>query len=171
MTLSNLTLLLTTICVGLMAGVFYAYSCSVMPGLSRLPDREFLAAMQSINRAIQNPVFFISFFGALVLLPVCSFMKFGHPLLLSSRFIIAATLVYLIGAFGVTVFGNIPLNNSLDKFDYANASGEALNLQRAAFEAKWNSLNLVRALSSVISFILVVIACIYNFAATPNPQP
>jgi len=26
--------------------------------------------MQSINRAIQNPVFFISFFGALILLPV-----------------------------------------------------------------------------------------------------
>ena len=44
-----------TITTGLMAGLYYAYACSVMPGLSRTDDRTFVSAMQQINVAIINP--------------------------------------------------------------------------------------------------------------------
>ena len=48
---------------GLMAGLFFAFSVSVMKALARLPSAEGIAAMQSINVAIINPVFLAAFFG------------------------------------------------------------------------------------------------------------
>jgi uncharacterized membrane protein len=48
---------------GLMAGLFFAFSVSVMKALARLPSGAGMAAMQSINVAIINPVFLAAFFG------------------------------------------------------------------------------------------------------------
>jgi uncharacterized membrane protein len=56
---------------GLMAGLFFAFSVSVMGALARIQPSEGIAAMQSINRVILNPVFFLAFFGtALVCLVI-----------------------------------------------------------------------------------------------------
>ena len=46
---------------GLMAGLFFAFSVSVMKALARLPSAEGIAAMHSINVAIINPVFLATF--------------------------------------------------------------------------------------------------------------
>lgn len=162
MTIANVFLVATTLCVGLMAGLFYSYSCSVVPGLGALSNTEYISAMQSINRAIQNPVFFIIFFGSLILLPICSYMKYSHPISTQFWLVIAATVIYISGCFAITIFGNIPLNNSLDKFDLAHQSPDAITLQRTLFESRWNNLNIIRTLSSLLSFILLVIACICN---------
>src|SRR5262249_16863870 len=51
---------------GLMAGVFFAFSTSVMRGLARLGPAEAIAAMQAMNRAILNPLFLACFFGSAV---------------------------------------------------------------------------------------------------------
>ena len=48
---------------GLMGGLFFAFSVAVMKALGRLPPAEGIAAMQSINVAILNPVFLTVFFG------------------------------------------------------------------------------------------------------------
>jgi uncharacterized membrane protein len=160
MTLQNITLLGATTFVGLMAGLFYSYSCSVTIGLSKLPDEQYIAAMQSINRSIQNPVFFISFFGALILPPLTTYLN--YPYISSNCFwlLLSAAILYLGGSFLVTVIGNIPLNNTLESFNLSGASKEAISLQRLSFEPKWNALNIVRTISSITSFILILIACI-----------
>src|SRR5690349_6982509 len=120
-----------------MAGLFFAWSCSVMPGFARLKDREFVSVMQKTNRAIQNPVFFIAFLGAPLLLPISTFFSYGN----SPRFLLllTATIIYLIGTFGVTVFGNVPMNNALDRFDLETATDEEISKQRANFERRWNN--------------------------------
>ena len=60
-----LTLAGATFTTGLIiAGVFYAYAVSVNLGLATQPDADYVAAMQVINERIQNPLFFLSFFGA-----------------------------------------------------------------------------------------------------------
>lgn len=159
-TFTNIFLAITTIATALMAGLFYAYSCSVNPGLGRLPDIMYLSAMQSINRAILNPVFFAGFMGALVLLPVCTWLHYGTPLSVRFWCLLAATAVYVIGVFGVTVAGNIPLNQALDAFKIDPAAIEAMARQRAAFEAKWNSWNTVRTVAAIATAILTIIACI-----------
>src|ERR671916_3351001 len=42
------TLVAATVAMGLLAGLFYSYACSVMPGLSRTDDRTFVSGMQQI---------------------------------------------------------------------------------------------------------------------------
>jgi uncharacterized membrane protein len=61
---------------GLLAGLFFSYSYSVNPGLKSLADNEYVKAMQSINIAIQNPYFFISFMGLLFVFPVSTYLMY-----------------------------------------------------------------------------------------------
>ncbi|MEO5563179.1 MAG: anthrone oxygenase family protein [Chitinophagaceae bacterium] len=160
MTNPTILLLITALLTALITGLFYAYSCSINPGLGRLPDQEYLAAMQSINKAILNPVFFASFMGTLILLPISTWLHYGQPD--SSRFILLliATLFYAIGTFGVTMFGNVPLNDTLANFDLKSASPESILTQRKNFEARWNNLHTIRTLASLVSLVLVLIACL-----------
>ena len=154
----NLILIASALASGLIAGLFYSYSCSVNPGLGALPDVGYLAAMQSINRAILNPAFFISFMGTLFLLPLSTYQHFGS----GQRFywLVAATLVYAIGTFGVTIFGNVPLNDALDKVNLTSSTAQELAQFRLRFEIPWNRLHLIRTVASVVSFAIVVIACV-----------
>ena len=75
LTPQNSLLFLSVLLSGLIMGLLYGYACSVNPGLNKLSDAEYLRAMQSINTAIQNPVFFISFMGTLFILPVTSMVQ------------------------------------------------------------------------------------------------
>ncbi len=58
--LSTLAVLTT----GGMAGIFFAFSVAVMPGLDAAKATAAIASMQSINQKIQNPVFLLTFVGA-----------------------------------------------------------------------------------------------------------
>lgn len=166
MTLSNAILALAVALTALSAGLFYAYSCSVNPGLGRLPDDQYLAAMQSINRAILNPVFFLSFIGTLILLPLAAWLNYQGA---SQRFIMlaAAAVVHAVGTFCVTIFGNVPLNNVLDALDLSTASPEKMKEIRQAFEISWGRLHQVRTLANLGALILAIVACLSH--ALPAP--
>lgn len=162
MKMTTTLLIITATLTALIGGLFYAYSCSVILGLGKLSDAEYLKSMQSINREILNPVFFMSFMGTAILLPVMTFILRGqNPAFL---FLLSATLVYLIGVFGITMVGNVPLNNQLDQFDIMNSSTEAMRKMREGFENRWNFLNHIRSICSAVSIVLVICACIgYKF--------
>jgi uncharacterized membrane protein len=164
MVTQNLVLIITAISTGLIAGLFYAYSCSVNPGLGKLSGEGYLAAMQSINREILNPVFFASFMGTLIFLPVSTWMQYRAGVSTTFWLLLAATLLYAIGTFGVTMFGNVPLNDALDKFSLQGASGEEITRHRAQFEIPWNRLHTVRTVASVAALALVIIACVNRSA-------
>jgi uncharacterized membrane protein len=157
-TITNIILVITATMIALMSGLFYAWSCSVMSGFARLNYREFVSAMQKTNRAIQNPVFFAAFFGAPLFLIFSTVFHYNQ----TNRFalLLAAAIIYLIGNFGVTMFGNVPLNNTLDRFNLESASDEETALQRANFGRRWNNLNTIRTVSSTLAVILVVTACL-----------
>ncbi|MBO9204545.1 MULTISPECIES: anthrone oxygenase family protein [Niastella] len=166
MTFANLVLLATAFTTALIAGLFYAYSCSVNPGLGKLSDANYLLAMQSINREILNPVFFMSFMGTLVLLPVCTWLQYAPSIPLRFYLLLGATLVYGVGTFGVTIFGNVPLNNALDAMQIHSVSAEALKQQRTLFEKPWNQLHAIRTMANAIALVLVLLACIVKQGAT-----
>ena len=153
----QIILILTILACGLIAGVFYSYSCSVNPGLKNLSDTGYLQSMQQINRAILNPVFFASFMGTLILLPLSTWLGRGHLSSTQFYYFLAASIIYIIGAFGVTIAGNVPLNEALDRFDISSATTEQIKLHRQQFESKWNQLHLIRTLASVASFLLVIL--------------
>lgn len=150
-------LLPTALLTALISGFFYAYSCSVNPGLAQLKDAEYLRAMQSINRAVLNPVFFAGFFGALVLLPVSTWIWFRVEGFSSGFFLLlASSLIYLTGVFGVTAAGNVPLNESLDKFSIGTASPQEISDRRKTFERPWNRYHRIRTWANGFSLLLLL---------------
>ena len=160
LTVQNSLLFLSVLLSALIMGLLYGYACSVNPGLHKLGNVEYLAAMQSINKEIQNPFFFISFMGTLLVLPAATWYSRSHASPICFYLLLAATIVYFVGVIGVTALGNIPLNNTLDRFDIAQASATDLLQQRKAFETPWNTFHLVRTLFSVITTMLTIAATI-----------
>lgn len=161
-TMHTIILLFTATATALIGGLFYAYSCSVNPGLARLPDNQYIAAMQSINLAIINPLFMLSFIGSLLLLPVCTYMQYSSPATDRFYLLLLATIVYAAGVFGVTLLGNVPLNDALAKIDLQKASPEEISAQRLLFEKPWNNLHRVRSIASSLTIVLVVMACMFD---------
>lgn len=159
----NIYQLLYLTCIaltGLLAGLFYGYQCSVINGLGRLNDKEYLLAFQSINKAILNPVFFLSFMGSLLILATSTFIfyKTGYTQILP--YVVISLLIYAIGVFGITVAFNVPLNESLASFDINTLSVNELKETRLQFESTWNKWHLIRTLASITSFICLIIPLI-----------
>ena len=145
---------------GLMAGIFFTWSNAVKPGIGKLGDIEYLKALQSMNRVILNNSFKIIFGCAIItvtLVPI--FYLDLYPKKIFWLFIFTL-VIYWIGAFGVTVFGNIPLNEKLDKTNVESISTQKIKVLRRSIEFKWNNLNLIRTISSFITFILLIISFI-----------
>jgi uncharacterized membrane protein len=145
---------------GLAAGLFYSYDCSVINGLGNLPDREYLMAFQSINRAILNPYFFMSFMGSLLLLPVAAWISYKGGHYASFYFMLSAAIIYVVGVFGITMAGNVPLNDMLDRFDIGHATPGALEAFRQKFETKWNPLHHIRTYAAILAFVASIISII-----------
>ena len=158
MTLQTTIQVAAVILAGLAAGLFYSWDCAIVGGLGNLPDDQYLAAFQSINRVILNPYFFMSFMGSLILLPIAAWMTYKTGNTSAFYFMLAAAILYALGVFGVTIGGNVPLNDMVDKLDITNASSEAIKAMRLKFEANWNSLQHIRTYSAILAFIAAVIS-------------
>jgi uncharacterized membrane protein len=133
-----------TVTTGLLAGLYYAYACSVMVALAKSDDRTFIQVMQRINRAIENPAFFASFFGAPLLTAIAVSRWHREPAV--SRWTTAALALHAV-AFVVTAGVNLPLNNEL-----ANA-GDPTTMPapaavRGRFEDRWLAWNVVRTVAT-----------------------
>jgi uncharacterized membrane protein len=162
MTTSNIILTITALTTALMAGLFFSWSVSVTPGLARVGTPEYLASFQAMNRAILNPVFLSCFMGTAILLPVSTYLQYCQPVTISFWFLLTASVLYIIGVFGVTMAGNVPLNDMLDAFQIENATTQSMEEMRNKFEHTWNRLNMIRTLSSIAAIVLVILACL-NF--------
>jgi len=153
-------LFITILFSGLIAGLLYGYSCSVNNGLKNLADNEYLKAMQSINVAIQNPLFFIVFMGLLILFPFLSYRVYSVSNVNSFYLVVASAVIYFIGVFGVTILGNVPLNERLARFDIPGASLKEISAMRQVFEKPWNNYHAIRTIASILSFGLTIVALI-----------
>jgi hypothetical protein len=91
--------LVTALGCGLIAGVFFAFSAFIMKALSRLQPAQGIAAMQSINIAVINPLFLGVFLGAgvaCVAVAISSLLAWHQP---GSAYLLAGSLLYTVGAF------------------------------------------------------------------------
>jgi uncharacterized membrane protein len=144
--MSTVVLVAALVAAGLIAGLFYAYACSVMPGLARGDDRTFVEGMRGINIAIVNPVFLLTFLGAPLLAGVAVFLNPGPRPWVIAGFVLLVAMVVITGVV------NIPLNNALD------SGGDDYAAVRAAFETTWVRWNVLRALVSTAGFGCLVAA-------------
>lgn len=160
--MKTIILLITTLSSGLMAGLFFAWSISVTPGLAKVGDKIYLQGFQSMNRAIINPVFLIFFMGLAVLLPLLSYLYYQSPMGTQFWYIISATILYLVGVMTITFFGNVPMNNTLEILQIDLMKPEQMGSFRLGFEGKWNKLNMIRTICSSLAFASLIMACLQN---------
>ncbi|OKI73938.1 anthrone oxygenase family protein [Micromonospora sp. CB01531] len=138
-------LVAATLLTGLMAGLFFAYSCSVMPGLAATDDRSFVQTMRWINRRILNGWFLTAFLGSMVLLVAAVALHFRNGPVLAWT---GAALVLYGATLVITMRWNVPLNDQLDRAGPADDPAEV----RGRFEAPWVRWNLARTITSVVAF-------------------
>jgi len=155
----SIVMLGSVVLTGLSAGLFYAWTVSVIPGTKMVKDVTYLETMQSINKAILNPAFFLIFFGCIVLLSIASIYEFNTNKL-TFGFILSSSITYLVGTIGVTGLGNVPLNDQLEVLKIVEMGSEKITEFRKYYESNWNRLHLIRTVFAVISFILAVLALI-----------
>jgi uncharacterized membrane protein len=153
-------LLLTTLFTGLIAGVFFTWTNAITPGIGRLDDVNYLRAFQNMNRTITNPLFYIVIIGPLLLSPLAAYFYKSSDNAIILWAIIGASILYFLGVFVVTILGNIPLNNMLEKSLLTDISLEAAKNLRDKFEVKWNNFHLIRTITSTASFLLLILACL-----------
>ncbi|MEL6890140.1 MAG: anthrone oxygenase family protein [Actinomycetota bacterium] len=153
-------LLLTTsiVATGLMAGLFYGWSVSVIPGTRRLASSDYVGLMQHINREILTPRFLVPFVGIPLLLGAAAFTQFRAGDQRRGALIAASAATYLVGVFGVTAARNVPLNDALDAFDLTGATADQIDDRRTTYERRWNRWNTVRTIANVAAFSLVAAA-------------
>src|SRR5690606_1390156 len=146
-----------TFCSALIAGFFFSYAVSVNWGLEKLEDKAYLQAMQHINRVILNPAFLGCFLGANILLIASTFQYY---LIDSPRFfpLLAGTIFYTVGVFGITGVRNVPLNNQLEQFVIDDATDTSLRNMRSIFERPWIFWNTIRTWSALVALMCLIVA-------------
>ena len=154
--IKTISLFASVVLTGLSAGLFYAWSVSVIPGTQKVSDLSYLETMQSINRAILNPLFFIVFFGSIVALGVAASYQFQTDKL-AFGLLLASSLLYLLGTIAVTGMGNVPLNNELEAMDLSALDLERMKSFRDYYETKWNRFHTIRTLCALASFLISLI--------------
>lgn len=136
--------LLTAVGCALVGGVFFAFSTFVLPALARLPSAQGTAAMRSINVLAVRPPLLVALFGtalACLVLGVATVVG-GGPVT-----VLLGCVLYVVGVVGVTVAGNVPLNNRLE-------AGEMTFADYVPPWARWNHLRSVAALGAAVLVLL-----------------
>ena len=155
--IENTAIILLIVLTGLSAGLCFTWSNSITSGLGRLDNLGYLSAFQKINRTILNPTFFIVFFGPFFL-SIINIYVFRNASSNIKGLLIAAAIIYTVGVVVVTIFGNVPLNELVDKTNLNTASAEDLKTLRVTFETKWNQFHTIRTVTSIIAFVLLIIS-------------
>ncbi|ABA24003.1 conserved hypothetical protein [Trichormus variabilis ATCC 29413] len=143
---------------GLMAGVFFAFSTFVMNALARLQPTQGIVAMQSINITVINPLFMTAFLGtgvACMILLISLLLNRHQP---SAVYLLAGSLLYLFGTFGVTIIFNVPLNKALAIANPDSTDGVKL---WTSYLTNWTFWNHIRTAAALAASALLTIALRY----------
>ncbi|WP_414755026.1 DUF1772 domain-containing protein [Anabaena sp. CCY 9910] len=141
-----------------MAGVFFAFSTFVMNALARLQPTQGIAAMQSINITVINPLFMTAFLGtgvACMILLISLLLNRHQP---SAVYLLAGSLLYIFGTFGVTIIFNVPLNKALAIANPDSTDGVKL---WTSYLTNWTFWNHIRTAAALAASALLTIALRY----------
>lgn len=147
--------LATALGSGLNAGVFFAFSTFVMRSLAKLSAPMGIAAMQSINVVAISPAFMAALFGtaaACVAVSIAALVAWDEP---STGYLLAGSVLYLVGTIAVTMAYNVPRNDALAELrpDGADAASDW-----DRYVAEWTAWNHVRAAAALAAAALLTVA-------------
>ena len=137
----------------LVAGIFFAFSTFIMAALGRLPAEQGVAAMQSINITVINPLFMLAFMGTGVLclaLLAGAYFRWDET---AGKLILLGSVIYLVGCIGVTMVLNVPLNDALAVAQPGTPEAATLWTR---YLADWTFWNRVRTVAPLVAAGLFV---------------
>lgn len=137
--------LMSALGAGLMSGVFFAYSTSVVRALGRLPDSQAISGMQAINVVIINPWFMTAFLGTAAACCFVGIWSWAHWGDRGTLLLASGSMLYLVGALAVTVVVHVPMNESLAAIP---AEGDLAVHQWASYYPTWVYWNHLRGLAA-----------------------
>ncbi|MFB6784927.1 DUF1772 domain-containing protein [Streptomyces sp. NPDC056352] len=127
-----------------MAGLFFAFDVSVMPGLNSTSDRTFATVMQNFNSEINgNGLFGLVFTGALLTVGAATTIEYRRGRRQVAFWAGLATVLYLVVLL-ITFCVNIPLNNKL--VDLGNPAKTHDFSVIDKFRTTWETTNIMRTL-------------------------
>ncbi|MET0534650.1 MAG: anthrone oxygenase family protein [Steroidobacter sp.] len=133
---------------GVMGGLFFVFSNTIMSAFDRLPNGGGVPAMQRINEVILNPLFFFVFFGTGIVSVVLLIFYVTHLSQPGALLACIGAVVYIVGAIGVTMACNVPLNNKLAAVP---ASAKDLAAHWQAYRGPWTHWNHVRTITCTLA--------------------
>ena len=151
----------SVILCALVTGFIFTYAIVVMPGFSKLSDKEFIKAFQVTDEVIQNnqPLFMITWIGSIISILLTIIVATATTGLSNSWLIILVGFIYLLGVQGVTIVIHLPLNNHIQKMNIDKMTDKDLGEERRKFQKKWNFFNNIRtsvAFSVCVTLILIL---------------
>ena len=140
---------------GAIFGFFYAWVCSTMWGLDRLPPGTAIAAMQAMNASVRNVVFAPAFFATGPVLAAAAALAWRAGVPGTALWLAAAAVTYVGGAMLPTLVVNVPMNQALALADPAAADAGKV---WAAYSARWQTWNQLRTLFSGAALLMCGLA-------------
>jgi uncharacterized membrane protein len=142
---------------GLVSGIFYAFSTSVMRALATIAPTHGIIAMQSINVAVFNAWFMGALFGTAAFCLVLAIVSLVFWQLPGAGYILAGSLLYLVGTILVTIVFNVPLNGALAAIKATSADSAQLWARYLADWTWWNHVRSAAALAAAALFIVALV--------------
>lgn len=139
----------------LIGGVFKAFSEFVMAGLLRAKPAGGIEAMQQINRTVLRTEFVFALVAMGIIAPLVA--VYGVIALdgVARAALVLAALIYVPSVFLMTIAGNVPMSNRLDRLD--QTSDEAARYW-TAYGRDWTRLNHFRTLGCILTAALYAVA-------------
>ncbi|MGH4016681.1 MAG: DUF1772 domain-containing protein [Pseudonocardiaceae bacterium] len=161
------TLLPATVTMGLTAGVFGDWAHTIMRGLGTTDDRTFVGAVQALDQAIINPLFMLTFMGALAFTGVAAVLYLrddDHSVL---PWVAVAFGLYL-AAFVITMAVHEPLNYVLRAAGDPDRIANLAAVRDAFHETRWVAWHIVRTIATTAAFGCLAWALVLHGRATAD---
>lgn len=142
----DISLIFSILSCSLVTGFIFTYAIVVLPGFSKLDDKEYIRAFQVTDEVIQNnqPLFMLTWIGSIISVLGAILASILSPDLGETWFIVLIGVVYLLGVQGITITIHLPMNNHIKDLNLDELDNQTLSKERLKLETKWNYFNNIR---------------------------
>ena len=156
----DISLIFSILSCSLVTGFIFTYAIVVLPGFSKLDDKEYIRAFQVTDEVIQNnqPLFMLAWIGSILSVLGAILASILSPDLGETWFIVLIGVVYLVGVQGITITIHLPMNNHIRDLNLDELDNQTLIKERLKLETKWNYFNNIRTGAGLFVIMSLLLA-------------
>ena len=156
----DISLIFSILSCSLVTGFIFTYAIVVLPGFSKLEDKEYIRAFQVTDEVIQNnqPLFMLTWIGSIISVLGAILASILSPDLGKTWFIVLIGVVYLLGVQGITITIHLPMNNHIKDLNLDELDNQTLIKERLKLETKWNYFNNIRTGAGLFVIMSLLLA-------------